>query len=74
MDVRDRTLLRIWVRGNFDLVAQAVPVRAHDDDAFSIVRESLVAALLPVISRLGLLAQHHGRAMREEMDRCKDLF
>ena len=40
----------------------------HHDDALDAVRESFVAALLPVVGRFRLLAQHHGRAVREEVD------
>ena len=40
---------------------------AHHDDALESVREGLIAAGFPVVGRVGLLAQHHGRAMGEEV-------
>lgn len=39
----------------------------HDDDTFDAVGESFIAALLPIVGRLGLLAEHHCRAMGEKV-------
>lgn len=41
----------------------------HHDDSLDLVRESLIATLFPVGSRVTLLSQHHSGTMREPMYR-----
>lgn len=41
----------------------------HHDDVLDAVAEGLVAHFLPVARRGAVFAQHHGRAMREEVNR-----
>ena len=43
----------------------------HHDNAFDPMRKCIVAAGFPVICGFGLLAEHHRRAMREEVYRCQ---
>jgi hypothetical protein len=41
----------------------------HYDDTFDVVGQCLIAAFFPIARRFALLAQHHRRAMGEEVYR-----
>ena len=69
VDVGNGGLCGLGVHGDVDAVyAASVPVGAHHDDAFEAVRKGFVATGFPVVGGVGLLAQHHGGAMGEEVD------
>ena len=69
VDVGHGRLCGLGVHGYVDPVySPCVPVRAHHDNAFDAALQRLVAAGFPVVGRPRLLAQHHGGAMREEVD------
>lgn len=46
----------------------------HHHNALDAVRQRFITARLPVVRRLGLFAEHHGRAMAEEVNRCQSLI
>jgi hypothetical protein len=43
----------------------------HNDNTLDVPGKGFFATLLPVIGALGLLSQHHGRAMGEKMYWCE---
>ncbi|CAI6303920.1 unnamed protein product [Periconia digitata] len=63
------------MHGNIDAIsASGIPMRTHHNHAFDVPSKGSVATLLPVCCRASLLAQHHSRAMRKEVNWRKRHF